>query len=916
MSKYCEEIFGDLLLRAPLDNYPLSPGVLLPSPTLLKRKIIIKNKRLKVDIEKKQLELLKQGKAEAIETEYAIADEEDAINIKNAHEEAHPEFNKDILTSLSADVPFDPTPSVAPPRLPASTPAPTRVKKEKDSENVKPGINNFSITSSNTGNASLNNSMNSSTIQDPAILALENLSNSTGSSKKGSTKFKKGMITSDEEAALMSTYHYTGATTNIHPLLSVLVNYMQPVKFPGFQLAEERNLHFNMSSFNETAGLSIIKNSVIEFVNYNKRQISRIYPKGGRVDSSNFLPQIFWNAGCQMVALNFQTADLAMQLNQGKFEYNNNTGYLLKPDFLRRPDRQFDPFSETPVDGVIAAHSSVQIISGQFLSDKKIGTYVEVDMYGLPTDTIRKEFRTRLVPSNGLNPVYNEEPFVFRKVVLPDLAVIRIGVYDENNRLLGQRVLPLDGLQTGYRHISLRTDANFPMSLPTIFCCIVLKTYVPDGLGNFVDALSAPMQFMPETEKRLKQLEQMGIDSGDLNAEDQDTPSNLSSSYLSTGLGNLLTSANSSGKSLSSLALGAYKTSTPTTSMVGKGIGARKDQPANEINIGDGHASSAALFGPITREILKGEKEFSKLLKRQQKELEILRKKQGKERSLFTKSSSQIQSLSPDFGDENASSISPANANDYVDAHHRDKILASPSSMPSGLAASSFSNVSNLTSSNIKTYNGIANGSIHPESTFFKKKMSDLKCVVGVQSKSKYDDPKIYVLDENSKEKLKRVLIEQSREWNELLKRQNAESVVLEQAHVTQQCTCLRTLIEQLQIEQIKNQEIKQAREIKNMKSSQARASMEAIKAVQSDKRIKNKAERERRVRELNSNNTKKFIDERKRIAMKHSKEMDSMKKVHQEEIEALEKENEKMQKAQQLIAEEVHYTQTPESVI
>lgn len=59
-----------------------------------------------------------------------------------------------------------------------------------------------------------------------------------------------------------------------------------------------------------------------------------------------------------------------------------------------------------------------QVVSGQFLSDKKIGTYVEVDMYGLPTDTIRKEFRTRVVPNNGLNPVYNEEPFVFRKVAL------------------------------------------------------------------------------------------------------------------------------------------------------------------------------------------------------------------------------------------------------------------------------------------------------------------------------------------------------------------------------------------------------------------------------------------------------------------------------------------------------------------
>ena len=33
---------------------------------------------------------------------------------------------------------------------------------------------------------------------------------------------------------------------------------------------------------------------------------------------------------------------------------------------------QFDPFSETPVDGVIAAQCSVQVISGQFLSDKKV----------------------------------------------------------------------------------------------------------------------------------------------------------------------------------------------------------------------------------------------------------------------------------------------------------------------------------------------------------------------------------------------------------------------------------------------------------------------------------------------------------------------------------------------------------------
>lgn len=61
------------------------------------------------------------------------------------------------------------------------------------------------------------------------------------------------------------------------------------------------------------------------------------------------------------------------------------------------------------------------------MSDKKVGTYVEVDMYGLPTDTIRKEFRTRLVPANGLNPIYNEEPFLFRKVCLRIFNIYSFG---------------------------------------------------------------------------------------------------------------------------------------------------------------------------------------------------------------------------------------------------------------------------------------------------------------------------------------------------------------------------------------------------------------------------------------------------------------------------------------------------------
>lgn len=74
------------------------------------------------------------------------------------------------------------------------------------------------------------------------------------------------------------------------------------------------------------------------------------------------------------------------------------------------------------MDGIIAGTVSITVLSGQFLSDKKVGTYVEVDMYGLPADTVRKKFRTKIVRDNGINPVYDEEPFVFKKVLYPLLC--------------------------------------------------------------------------------------------------------------------------------------------------------------------------------------------------------------------------------------------------------------------------------------------------------------------------------------------------------------------------------------------------------------------------------------------------------------------------------------------------------------
>ncbi|CAL8394576.1 unnamed protein product, partial [Arctogadus glacialis] len=787
MAKYCEESFGELLLRLPLEGFPIEAGRPLPSPNDLKRKILIKNKRLKPEVEQKQLESFKKH-MDAGETNIPaiILGEENEEDVENGEKE--PE-DKDVNSEAPSSLSEEPS--------------------EKTESN--------SISQNHTfGSQKTEEHVNSiKKVAEDEVTEMSEATDATDLSEASDLESKKaGEAAEDSEEALIAQYTYVGATTNIHPYLSAMVNYAQPVKFQSFDSAEERNIHHNMSSFNESVGLGYLKTNAIEFVNYNKRQMSRIYPKGGRVDSSNYMPQIFWNAGCQMVSLNFQTPDLAMQLNQGKFEYNGSCGYLQKPDFMRRSDRMFDPFSETPVDGVIAAHCSVQVFSGQFLSDKKIGTYVEVDMYGLPTDTIRKEFRTRMVMNNGLNPFYNEEPFVFRKVILPDLAVLRFAVYDDNNKLIGQRILPLDGLQAGYRHISLRNEGNKPLSLPTIFCQIILRTYVPDGFGAIVDALSDPKKFLTIAEKRADQMKALGIDTNDI----ADVPSG-SSKNDKKGKGKGDTVKTSVSPQASS---DMAQTSTSA-----------------QNNTAEARRDTAALVPKVSIDDLKQMKTYVKLMKKQQKELSSLKKKHVKDQNVMQKSHcTQVDKM--------------------VSQHEKDKT----------------------------TLEKLLDKAI--------KKRGENNC----QELKKETEDKVQTLTTDHKAKVKDITAQHTKEWSELTSGHSSEAQEMRDGHVGQQCEHLKKLLASVQEQQTAQLKVVHERQSKEMRANQAKMSMENSKAISQDKSIKNKAERERRVRELNSSNTKKFLDERKRLAMKQQKEMEQLEKNQREQVDKLDKFNEQLLKS------------------
>uniref|UniRef100_A0A7S2Y3R2 Phosphoinositide phospholipase C n=1 Tax=Entomoneis paludosa TaxID=265537 RepID=A0A7S2Y3R2_9STRA len=87
----------------------------------------------------------------------------------------------------------------------------------------------------------------------------------------------------------------------------------------------------SLTSGNSTHASSTIYNNGNLWRQYNANHMTRTYPKGARVDSSNYNPMLAWAVGAQLVALNFQTSDTPLILNDGRFRESRCCGYVLKP---------------------------------------------------------------------------------------------------------------------------------------------------------------------------------------------------------------------------------------------------------------------------------------------------------------------------------------------------------------------------------------------------------------------------------------------------------------------------------------------------------------------------------------------------------------------------------------------------------
>uniref|UniRef100_A0A3Q2QC38 1-phosphatidylinositol 4,5-bisphosphate phosphodiesterase gamma n=1 Tax=Fundulus heteroclitus TaxID=8078 RepID=A0A3Q2QC38_FUNHE len=252
--------------------------------------------------------------------------------------------------------------------------------------------------------------------------------------------------------------------------LSDLVVYCRPVPFNEDKIGTERACYRDMSSFPETKAEKFATRARGKrFLQYNRRQLSRVYPRGQRLDSSNYDPLPMWLCGSQLVALNFQTPDKPMQLNQALFMLGGGSGFVPQPDIMR--DEAFDPFDKDTLH-VEPITIQLQILGARHLPKNGrsiVCPFVEVEICGADYDGFK--CKTDVVADNGLNPVWVQKQFVF-DIHNPTFSFLRFTVYEEDMfsdpNFLAQATYPVRLLRTGYRSVPLKNSYSEELELASL----------------------------------------------------------------------------------------------------------------------------------------------------------------------------------------------------------------------------------------------------------------------------------------------------------------------------------------------------------------------------------------------------------------------------------------------------------------
>ncbi|KAH0624094.1 hypothetical protein JD844_007456 [Phrynosoma platyrhinos] len=446
IAQYLKEIFSDKL---DLTSVNTGDSKQLPSPQSLKGKILVKGKKLPCSLaaDAEEGEVSDEDSADEIEDDCKLK-----LSYSNGTTEHQMEsFIRKKLESLLKE-------------------SQIRDKEDPDCFTVR------ALLKATHEGLNVNFKQNSDQ-KDTCKKSHGRLMSNFGKHKKVTKPRSKSHSTSDDED-LQQTFsgresgqlHRLGRRRKTMKLcrdLSDLVVYTNSVA--AQDIVDDGSVG-NVLSFSETRAHQVVQQKAEQFMLYNQKQLTRIYPSAYRIDSSNFNPLPYWNVGCQLVALNYQSDGRVMQLNQAKFRMNGNCGYILKPQQMCKGT--FSPYSADPLPAFPKKQLILKIISGQQLpkppdsmlgdrGEQIIDPFVEVEIIGLPADCCKDQ--TRVVDDNGFNPVW-EETLSFT-IHMPEIALVRFLVWDHDpigRDFVGQRTVAFSSLMPGYRHVYLEglTEAS------------------------------------------------------------------------------------------------------------------------------------------------------------------------------------------------------------------------------------------------------------------------------------------------------------------------------------------------------------------------------------------------------------------------------------------------------------------------
>lgn len=202
---------------------------------------------------------------------------------------------------------------------------------------------------------------------------------------------------------------------------------------------------------------------------FSDKHLVRVYPKGTRVDSSNFNPLPFLQIGTQVNAINFQHFNVNNFVNFGFFLPTLQTGYVKKPSADAKVEK--GKLSLT-IHGLRNIPRSQRDILDPYVIASLVSPTFSGDI---------QKHRTKTVMNNGLNPDFDDFHCDF-SVLNAQFSVLVLQVFDQDPGIddpIAFFAAPVSHLKNGLRVAPLYNHSLYTLNrgLAHVLMTIKFETF-------------------------------------------------------------------------------------------------------------------------------------------------------------------------------------------------------------------------------------------------------------------------------------------------------------------------------------------------------------------------------------------------------------------------------------------------------